>query len=112
MAEKQAEKVRSLRDEFPDSVPVTASGGETFKWDKIGKRLRGRFIRLRDGSLGGQMALIDTGSRVETASAPVVLAEALESVKPGSEVVIQYMGDQPNKKDPKRRTANFEVVVL
>lgn len=92
------EKTKSLREEYPNSIPLTGSGGETYKWDTPGKTLKGRFVKLREGSMGGHLVLIDTGDRVETASAPGQLVDALDSVKPGQLVVIRYLGEEKSKK--------------
>lgn len=116
----ETKKTSSLRDQYPGSVPLTGSGGETFKWDTAGKTLKGRFLRIKEGGSGkGQFALIDTGKRVETCSAPTTLAEALEATKPGTMVVIRYMGDEETKSgniDPETqkpyRFKTFEVVAL
>lgn len=120
MAPNEKPGTKSLRDQYPGSVPLTGSGGETFKWDAAGKTLKGRFLRLKEGGSGkGQFALIDTGKRVETCSAPSQLAEALEATKPGTMVVIRYTGDEESKSggiDPETqkpfRFKNFEVVAL
>jgi hypothetical protein len=105
-------KGKSLREQYPDAVPLTGGVGETFKWNKPGKELRGRFLRLREGSMGGQLVNIDTGTEVVTASAPQTLADALDGVKPGTEIIIRYLGEEESKKKPGMRYKSFEVVAL
>lgn len=105
-------KGKTLREQYPDSVPLTGGTGETFKWDRPGKELRGKFLRLRDGSMGGQLVNIDTGKEVVTASAPQTLADALDGVKPSTEIIIRYIGEQDSKKKPGMKFKSFEVVAL
>lgn len=109
MAEKAA---RSLREEFPNATPLGGGSGTMFKWNKVGTRLRGKFIRLREGNMGGQLVQLDTGSEIVTASAPTTLADALDGVKPGTEVVIEYQGSQPSKQGGGKEVKLFEVVAL
>lgn len=105
-------KKKSLRERYKGAVPLTGTEKETFKWDWPGTELKGRFIRLRDGSMGGQLALIDTGSKVEACSAPQQLADALDSIKPGTMVVIEYIGQEPSKNNPANTVKRFDVVSL
>ena len=105
-------KKKPLRERYKDAVPLTGTEKETFKWTTPGTELKGRFVRLREGSLGGQIALIDTGKKVESASAPAQLADALESVKPGTMVVIEYIGQFPSKNNPENFVKQFDVVSL
>lgn len=103
---------KSLREEYPNAIPLTGGTGEMFKWERPGARLQGRFLKLRDGSMGGQLVDIDTGDEIVTASAPRTLADALDGVKPGTRVVIQYVGEQQPKKAGGRAYKAFEVVAL
>lgn len=105
-------KEKSLRDEFPGAVPLTGGQGEMFKWETVGTTLRGRFLRLREGSMGGEIVNIDTGDEIVSASAPKALADALDGVKPGTEVVIRYIGEKQPKRAGGRAYKAFEVVAL
>lgn len=109
---KDSKGAKSLREEFPNSVPLSGGTGEMFKWETPGARLRGRFLKLREGSMGGQLVDLDTGDEIVTASAPRTLADALDGVKPGTTVVIQYIGEQQPKKAGGRPYKAFEVVAL
>jgi hypothetical protein len=104
-----AKSPKSLRDEYPGAVPLT-SEGETFKWDKPGLTLRGKFLRLRAGSMGGDMVMLDTPTGAITASAPKTLADALDGVRQGTEVVIRYTGEEVGQRGQKYK--RFEVVAL
>lgn len=110
MAKEQ--KAKSLREEFPNAIPLSGGTGEMFKWDTPGARLQGRFLKLRSGSMGGQLVDIDTGDEIVTASAPQTLADALDGVRAGTRVVIQYTGEQQPKKIGGRPYKAFEVVAL
>lgn len=105
-------KAKSLRDEFKGSIPLTGSSDETFKWDSIGKTLRGKFLRLRDGGNGGQFVMIDTGRDVVVASAPTGLVDALENVAPGTEVVIRHIADRAPKREGDSPFKVFEAVAI
>lgn len=107
-----AKGAKSLRDEYPGAVPLTGGMGEMFKWDAPGTTLRGKFLRLRKGSMGGELVNIDTGSDIVTASAPQTLGDALDGVKPGTEIVIRYIGEVASKKVGGRPYKQFEVVAL
>lgn len=109
---KDTKGAKSLREEFPNSIPLSGGTGDMYKWDTPGQTLRGRFLRLRDGSMGGQLVNLDTGDDIITASAPQTLAESLTGVKPGTEVVIRYVGEVPSKKSGGRPYKQFEVVAL
>ena len=105
-------KKKPLRERYKGAVPLTGTEKETFKWTAPGTILKGRFIRLRDGSLGGQLALIDTGTKVESCSAPKQLADALDSVRPGTMVVIEFVSEFPSKANPENHVKQFDVVSL
>lgn len=107
-----AAKGKTLRETHRGSVPLTGGTGETFKWDKPGKELAGRFLGLREGSMGGQMVRIDDGKEIQTASAPEMLENALDGVKQGTKVVIRYLGDAPSKRVPGQTYKTFEAVAL
>ena len=111
MAESK-QKPQTLREQHRGAVPLTGGSGETFKWDVVGKELRGRFLGLSEGSLGGQMVKIDDGKEIQVASAPQMLASALEGVKPGTQVVIRYIGEQPSKRKPGQSYKAFEAIAL
>jgi hypothetical protein len=112
MAKEQAGKAKNLRDEFPGSIPLTGGTGDMYKWDTPGQTLRGRFLRLREGSMGGQLVNLDNGTDIVTASAPQTLADALDGVKAGTEIVIRYIGEAQPKKAGGRPYKQFEVVAL
>lgn len=109
---KDTKDAKSLRDEYPNSIPLSGGTGDMYKWDTPGTTLRGRFLRLREGSMGGQLVNIDTGTDIVTASAPQTLAESLDGVKPGTEIVIRYVGEAQPKKAGGRPYKQFEVVAL
>lgn len=94
----EAKKPQTLREQHRGAVPLTGGTGETVKWDKEGRELSGRFLGLQEGSMGGQMVKLDDGKEIQVASAPTMLASALEGVKPGTRVVIRYLGERQNKK--------------
>lgn len=110
MAANEKSASRTLREERRGSVPLTGGAGETFKWDKIGKEIEGRFLGLKDGSMGGQLVKIDDGKTIQVASAPEMLRQALEDVKIGTRIVIRYTGEAANKKGQSYKT--FEAVAL
>lgn len=102
-------KQKSLREDAGrDAIPLT--GGAWKAWTKAGQRLKGRFLRLRDGSKGGQIADFDTEEGVVTVSAPQMLADALNGVKAGTMVVIEYQGKKMGKKGLEYGV--FEAVAL
>lgn len=105
-------KRKVLRDEFKGAVPLTGTEAETFKWDRIGKRLQGRLVRIFTGNLGGKIALIDTGKAVETVACPLQLADALSSIKQGTKVVIEYLSESPSRDNPDNKVKRFDVVAL
>jgi hypothetical protein len=106
----EAKKTQSLREQHRGAVPLTGGTGETIKWDKEGKELAGRFLGLQEGSMGGQMVKIDDGKDIQVASAPTMLASALDGVKPGTKVVIRYLGERLNKKGGTYKA--FEAVAV
>lgn len=105
-------KAKSLREQHKGSVPLTGSSDETFKWDAIGKELRGKLLKMKEGGNGGQFVMIDTGRDVVTASAPTGLADALDGVTPGTEVVIRYIADRPPKREGDSPFKVFEAVAI
>lgn len=105
-------KTKSLHEEFPQAVPLTGGEGEMYKWEKAGQTIRGRFIRIREGNMGGDILTLDTGKELLTCSAPRTLADALVDVKPGTEVVIRYLGERQPKKAGGRPYKAFEAVAL
>lgn len=105
-------KAKTLRDEHKGSIPLTGSSDDTFKWDVIGKTLRGKFLRMRPGGNGGQFVMIDTGRDVVVASAPTGVEDALEGVQPGTEVVIRYIADRAPKREGDSPFKVFEAVAI
>lgn len=108
MAEKKAPQ--TLREQHRGAVPLTGGTGETVKWDTVGKELSGRFLGLQEGSMGGQMVKVDDGKDIQVASAPTMLASALDGVKPGTRIVIRYLGERQNKKGGTYKA--FEAVAI
>lgn len=106
------DKAKSLHEEFPNAVPLTSGDAPMHKWDKAGSTIRGRFLRLKEGNMGGAILTLDTSNGILSASAPKVLEDALNDVKPGTEVVIRYNGERPAKKAGGRPYKDFEVVAL
>jgi len=110
MAPKQP---KSLQEEFGgNAVPLT-SNRPMLKWDEPGQRLRGKFLGIKDGSLDNQRILMleDKDGALQV-SCPMTLEDALTLVKPGSEVVIQYDGEQPSTKRAGKTFKTFQVVML
>lgn len=102
---------KTLREELGNkAVPLTGGTGKTFKWDTPGARLDGRFMSLREGSMGGEMVTLDTGKELVTASAPTMLADALRTLKVGTRVVIRYNGEEVGKNGQTYKS--FEAVAL
>lgn len=82
----------------PGGKPLT--GGSWRPW-KIDEVVVGTFLRLRQGDKGYVVDLIlDDGANV-TASAPKMLADALDTVKEGTKVSIIYRGKKTAKKSGK-----------
>lgn len=106
---KEAPKARNeYAGRYPGAVPLHG-GSETFKW-KVGEPLEGYYLGLSEGSLGGQMVRIQTGTGVEVASAPTVLAKALSGIKSGTKVAIIFTGTEKSKKGQDVKL--FEVYAL
>lgn len=105
------ETAQHLRQKYPGAVPLTAdSGTDIYKWTEAGQTLEGRFLRLTSGSAGGDLALMETESGIVSVSAPKMLGDALDGVKSGTRVAIQYLGDKQTKGGNTYKT--FEVVAL
>jgi hypothetical protein len=105
-------KAKSLHDEYPQAIPLTGGEGEMYKWEKAGQTIRGKFIRIREGNMGGDILTLDTANGLLTCSAPRTLSDALSDVKPGTEVVIRYLGERQPKKAGGRPYKAFEAVAL
>lgn len=104
---------KRLEDEFKGAQPLTPTK-PMVKWEKEGQRLRGTFVRIRDGALRNQRILMlnEKDGPVEV-SCPTTLENALAGVKPGTEVVIQYDGeDTVNQKANQNALKLFQVVAL
>ena len=110
MADAAKKGPQTLREQHRGAVPLTGGTGETVKWVKEGAELSGRFLGLQEGSMGGQMVKVDDGKEIQVASAPTMLASALEGVKPGTKIVIRYLGERPTKKGGTFKA--FEAVAL
>ena len=110
MAKGNTQDRKSLRDEHAGAVPLTGSTGELHKWESPGQQIEGRFVNLKDGSMGGQIVTLDTGKELISASAPQMLASALADVAPGTWVIIRYLGEAPSKKGGTYKT--FEAVAI
>lgn len=103
---------KSLRDEFANATQISTDRPME-KWDKVGKRVRGKFVTIKDGSLRNQRILVlqdGTGEPLQI-SCPTTLEDWLQSVRPGTEVVIEYTGDQ-SKGEGKNPLKLFDVVAL
>lgn len=105
-----------FQNRYPGAVPLHG-GAETYKW-QLNEPLEGIYLSLQDGSLGGKMVRIQTGNGVETASAPITLARALEGVKTGTKVAIIWTGTQRSKSRKDQKTGQpvdikvFEVYAI
>jgi len=105
-------KPKSLRDDFAGSTPMTTDK-PMLKWDKPGQRLRGKFIRVKEGSLSNQhILMLETADGVIQVSCPVRLQDALDGIRAGAEIVIQYDGQDKPKKEGQQGMRNFQVVQL
>jgi hypothetical protein len=106
----EAKKTQTLREQHPGAVPLTGGTGEIFKWDRVGAELSGRFLGLQEGSMGGKMVMLDDGKEIQVASAPTMLAAALDGVKRGTRVVIRYLGARQNKEGGTYKA--FEAIAI
>lgn len=106
------EKIKSLRDEYKNATPISTERAME-KWDKLGKTLRGRFVRVKDGSLRNQRILVlaDEHGEPFQVSCPTTLEDWVSGIKPGTELVIRYMRDEA-KGEGKNPMKIFEVVAL
>lgn len=107
-----ANQRKSLRDEFANSTQISTDRPME-KWDKIGKRVRGKFVTIKDGSLRNQRILVlqDREGEPLQISCPTTLEDWLQSVRPGTEIVIEYVRDE-SKGEGKNPLKHFDVVAL
>lgn len=75
------------------ATPLHGASDETFKWDEVGKVLQGVYVGQEKGSMGGQIAIIQTENGKERASAPIQLVRALEGIEQGTKLAIEYGGE-------------------
>jgi hypothetical protein len=76
----------------PNATPLHGAQSETFKWEDEGTVLQGIYVGLEDGSMGGKILILQTDKGKERASAPTQLVRALDGIKQGTKLAIEYTG--------------------
>jgi hypothetical protein len=94
----------------PGATPLHGAQSETFKWEDHGTVLEGIYIGLEDGSMGGKILILQTSKGKERASAPTQLVRALDGIKQGTKLAIQYDGEVKAKSG--RMVKQFKVWAL
>lgn len=95
---------------YPGGVPVH-SGGTMIQWEKVGQEVVGTFSGIKPFK-NGHIANVATEEGSVAFSAPSLLAEALQRIKPGARVAIVFKGERPNKKKGLNPVKLFEVYQL
>lgn len=76
-----------------NATPLHGASPETFKWAEVGTVLQGVYVGLEDGSMGGKILILQTEKGKERASAPIQLVRALDGIKQGTKLAIEYTGE-------------------
>lgn len=77
----------------PGATPLHGAQQQTFKWEDAGTTLQGVYVGLEDGSMGGKILILQTDKGKERASAPLQLVRALDGIKQGTKLAIEYTGE-------------------
>src|SRR2546422_198170 len=86
---------------------------EYVAWDKVGTKASGIFLGIVDADSGpGKFIKLQTPSGVVRCSAPTTLQRALEQTRPGTEIEITYVKQEPAKDKSKSGLKRFEVYAI
>jgi len=92
-----AKTKKPARNAFPTRETLEERGWEEVgnepieKWEK-GKKLIGRFVKMRHGQFG-PLLVLDTDDGTVIAGCPKILESRMEGVQPGDMVYVECIGD-------------------